>query len=101
MSQPLIAFYSPHRFTNRCSRIRFGDGIKVAVDIGGGAHIAISEPFPEPLHRHALCKKYRGAEEAKIMEADTLQIILFRNYFQIRDYFQIYEKENVFYLYVY
>ena len=48
----------------------------MAVDIGGGAHIVMSEPFPDLLHRHALCKEHRGAGVAKIVESDLLQIML-------------------------
>ena len=48
----------------------------MAVDVGGGAHIAMSEPFLDLLHGHALGKKHRGAGVAKIVEADLLQIVL-------------------------
>ena len=36
----------------------------------------MSEPFLDLLHRHALCKKHRGAGVAKIVEADLLQVML-------------------------
>ena len=44
------------RFTHRRTRVCLGDGIEVAVDVGGGAHVAMSEPFLDLLHRYALCK---------------------------------------------
>ena len=67
---------SPQRFTHRRTRVRFGDGIEVAVDIRRGAHIAMSEPFLDLLHWHAPGEKHRGAGVAKIVEADLLQIML-------------------------
>ena len=48
----------------------------MAINICGGAHIAMSEPFLDLLHGHALCEEHRGAGVAKIVEADLLQIML-------------------------
>ena len=75
MVSPLLIL-SPQRFTHRRAGVRFGDSIEVAVDIGGGAHVAMSEPFLDLLHRYALCKEHRGAGVAKIVEADLLQVML-------------------------
>lgn len=41
----IAVIVSPQRFTHRRAGVRFGDGIEVAVDIGRGAHVAMSEPF--------------------------------------------------------
>jgi len=68
--------FSPQRLTHRCSRICLCHGIKVAVEICGCTHIAISEPFLDLLHRHALGEDHRGAGVAKIVEADLLQVML-------------------------
>ena len=69
---------SPQRFTHRCAGICLDYGIEVAVDICRGAHAAMSEPFLDLLHGHALCKEYRGAGVAQIAEADFLQIMLLK-----------------------
>ncbi len=45
-------------------------------DIHSGAHIAVSEPFLDLLHRYALGEEHRGAGVAKIVEADLLQVML-------------------------
>ena len=48
----------PQRLTHRRAGVCFRHGIEVAVDIGGCTHIAMSEPFLDLLHRHALCEKH-------------------------------------------
>ena len=68
----------PQRFTHRCTRVCFRHSIKVAIDIRRGAHIAMSEPFLDLLHRYALGEEHRGAGVAQIVEADFLQIMLFQ-----------------------
>jgi len=68
--------FSPQRFTHRRAGVCFRYGIKVAIDIGGGAHIAMSEPFLDLLHGYALCKKHRGAGVAQVVEADLHQLSL-------------------------
>ena len=45
-------------------------------DTHSGTHIAMSEPFLDLLHWHALCEEHRGAGVAKIVEADLLQVML-------------------------
>ena len=67
---------SPQRLTHRRACVCFCHGIEVAVDIGGCAHIAMSEPFLDLLHRYALCEKHRGAGVAQIVEAYLLQVML-------------------------
>ena len=47
---------SPQRFTHRGTGVSFRYGIEVAIDIRRGAHVAMSEPFLDLLHGHALCK---------------------------------------------
>ena len=56
---------SPQRFTHRRAGICFCHGIEVAIDICRCAHVAMSEPFLDLLHWHALGKKHRGAGVAK------------------------------------
>ena len=73
--QPLFHI-SPQGFTHCRAGVRFGDGIEVAIDIGGCTHIAMSEPFLDLLHWHALCEEHRGAGVAQVVEADLLQIML-------------------------
>jgi len=68
--------FSPQRFAHRRAGICFRHGIKVAVDIGGCAHVAMSEPFLDLLHGHALCKEHRCAGVAQIVEADLHQLSL-------------------------
>ena len=53
--------FSPQRFTHRRAGVRFRYGIEVAVDIGGGAHIAMSEPFLDLLHGNTICQEKAGA----------------------------------------
>ena len=65
MVSPFLMLPSPQCFTHLGAVVRFGDGIKVAIDICGGAHVTI-EPFPDLLHWHTLGEKHRGAEVAKI-----------------------------------
>ena len=36
----------------------------------------MSEPFPDLLHGHPLCKEHRGAGVAQIVESDLLQVVL-------------------------
>ena len=67
---------SHQRLTHCRACVRFGHGIEVAVNISGGAHIAMPQPFPDLLHWHVLGKKHRGAGVAKIVEADLLQVML-------------------------
>ena len=57
------------RFTHRGAGFGFAYGIKVAVDVGGGAHITMPEPFLDLLHRHALGKQYRCTGVAQVVEA--------------------------------
>jgi len=66
------------RLTHRRTRVRLAHRIEVAVDVGRGAHIAMSQPFPDLLYRHALCEEHRGAGVAKIVEADLLQVMLLK-----------------------
>ena len=73
---PLFIYRLSQRFTHRRAGVRFGDGIEVAVDIRRGAHIAMSEPFLDLLHGHALGEEHRGAGVAKIVETDLLQVML-------------------------
>ena len=68
--------FLPQCFTHRRAGVSFRHGIKVAVDICRGAHIAMSEPFLDLLHWHALGEEHRGAGMAKIVEADLLQVML-------------------------
>ena len=76
MVSPFLISFSPQRFTHRRACVRFRYGIEVAIDIRRGAHIAMSEPFLDLLHRHALGEEHRGAGVAKIVEADLLQVML-------------------------
>ena len=73
---PFLMLSSSQRFTYCRAGVRFGDGIEVAIDICSGAHIAMSEPFLDLLHGHALCEEHRGAGVAKIVESDLLQFSL-------------------------
>ena len=66
----------PQRFTHRGADVCFRHGIEVAIDIRRGVHIAMSEPFPDLLHWHALGKEHRGAGMAHIVEAYLLQLML-------------------------
>ena len=65
-------------FTHCGAGVCFCYGIEVAVDVGSGAHIAMSEPFLDLLHGHALCKEHRGAEVAQIVEENPLQVVLLK-----------------------
>ena len=47
---------SPQRLTHRGAGVCFRHGIEVAVDVGGGAHVAMPEPFLDLLHGHTLGK---------------------------------------------
>ena len=76
MVSPFLMLFLPQRLTHRRAGVCFGDGVEVAVDIRRGAHIAMSEPFLDLLHGHALCEKHRGAGVAKIVEAYFLQVVL-------------------------
>ena len=58
---PFVMLFSPQRLAHRGAGVCFGDGIEVAVDIRRGAHVAMSEPFLDLLHGHALREKHRGA----------------------------------------
>ncbi len=69
-------FSLPQRLTHGSSRVCLAYGIKVAIDIRRGAHIAMSEPFLDLLHWNALGKKHRGAGVAKVVEAYFLQVVL-------------------------
>ena len=51
---PFLMPFSPQRFTHCRAGVCFRYGIEVAVDIGGCAHIAMSKPLLNLLHRHAL-----------------------------------------------
>ena len=53
------------RFTHRGTGVCLCHGIEVAADVGGGAHIAVPEPFLDLLHGHTLGKYHRGAGVAK------------------------------------
>lgn len=66
----------PQRFTHCRAGVRFRYGIEVAIDICRGTHIAMSKPFLDLLHWHALCEEHRGAGVAKVVESDLLQIML-------------------------
>ena len=50
----------------------------MAVDIRRRAHIAVPQPFLNLLHRHALRQQHRRARVSEVVEADLLQIVLFR-----------------------
>ena len=78
MVSPFLIPFSPQRFAHRRAGVCFRYGIEVAIDIGGGAHIAMSEPFLDLLHWHASGKEHRGAGVAKIVEADLLQVMLLK-----------------------
>ena len=67
---------SPQRFTHRSTRVCFCYRVKVAIDIRRGTHIAMSKPFLDLLHRHALCEEHRGAGVAKIVEENLHQLSL-------------------------
>ena len=69
---------SPQRLTHRCSRIRLAHRIQMAINIRRRAHIAVSKPFLNQIHRHALRDEERGAQVPQVVEADLLQIVLFR-----------------------
>ena len=76
-SFPPFVILSPQRFTHCRAGVCFCHGIEVAIDIRRGAHIAMSEPFLDLLHGHALCKEHRGAGVAKIVGVvDLFQFIL-------------------------
>jgi len=51
--------FLPQRFTHCRAGVCFRDGIKVTIDICRGAHVAMSEPFLDLLHRYALGKKFK------------------------------------------
>ena len=55
-------------------------------DIHSGAHIAVTEPFPDLLHGHALCEEHRGAGVAQIVEAYFLQIMLLQKLSEVLGY---------------
>ncbi len=67
---PFVMLFSPQRFTHRGAGVCFCHGIEVAVNVGGGAHIAVAEPFLDLLHWNALRKEHRGAGVAQIVESD-------------------------------
>ena len=75
MVSPFLMLFSPQRLTHRRAGVCFRHSIEVAIDIRRGTHIAMSEPFLDLLHRHALGEEHRGAGVAKIVEADLLQVI--------------------------
>ncbi len=54
---PFVIPLSPQRFTHRGSGFGFAYGVEMAVDVGGGAHIAVTEPFPDLLHSDGFYKK--------------------------------------------
>ena len=76
MVSPFLMLFSPQRLTHCRSRVRLCHGIEVAVDVGRGAHVTMSEPFLDLFHGHALREKHQGAGVAKIVEADLLQVML-------------------------
>ena len=80
---PLFIYRLSQRFTHRRAGICFRHGIEVAIDIRRGAHIAMSEPFLDLLHRHALCEEHRGAGVAQVVEADFLQVMLLQQLFEV------------------
>ena len=55
-------------------------------DIHSCAHVAMSEPFLNLLHRHALCKEHRGAGVAQIVESDLLQVMLLQKLSKVSGY---------------
>ena len=72
---PFLLPFLPQRFTHCRAGVCFRHGIEVAIDIGGGTHIAMSEPFLDLLHWHTLGEKHRGAGVAQIVESDLLQVM--------------------------
>ena len=50
----------------------------MAVAIRRGRHVAVSKPLLDQLHGHALRDEERGTRMPQIVEADLLQIVLFR-----------------------
>ena len=60
------------RFTYCRAGVCFRDGIKVAIDIRRGAHIAMSEPVLDLLHWG---KEHRGAGVALILKVLFLSVI--------------------------
>jgi hypothetical protein len=66
----------PQCLTHRGAGFGFAYGIEVALDVGGGAHIAVLEPFLDLLHGYTLGEERRGAGVAQVVEADLLQIML-------------------------
>ena len=73
------------RFTHCRAGVRFRYGIKVAINIRSGAHIAVPEPFLDLLHGHALCEEHRCAGVAKVVEADLLQVMLLQKPAEVFD----------------
>ena len=70
---PFLMLSLPQRFTHRGAGVCFADGIEVAIDVGGSTHVAVSEPFLDLLHWHALGEEHRGAGVALIVGAYFLQ----------------------------
>ena len=73
---PFFMLSLPQRLTHRGTGVCFRHGIEVAIDVGDGARIAVSEPFPNLLHRYALVREAPGRRRAQVVEADLLQLML-------------------------
>ena len=74
----LLYCFSPQRLTHRRTRICLTHRIEMAVDIRRRAHIRVPQPFLNLLHRHTLRQQHRCARVPQGVEADLLQIVLFR-----------------------
>ena len=55
---PFVIPFSPQRLTHRGAGVCLAHRIEVAIDVGGGAHIAMPQPFLYLLHRYTLGKKH-------------------------------------------
>ena len=67
---PIAVTVSPQCFTHRGAGVCFTDGIEVAVDVGGSAHVAVAEPFLDLFHGYALGKEHRGAGRGSVFSSN-------------------------------
>ncbi len=65
--------------------ICFRHGIKVAINICGGTHATMPEPFVNLLHGHALSDQDRCAKVAQAVEGYLLQVMLLRQLPEVSD----------------
>ena len=76
----LVLSHQFQKFFHRFGRLLFGSRIKVRIDVGRRAEIAVPQPLLNLFERHTMRQQQRCAAVAQVVKADMPQVVLLQRF---------------------